>query len=127
MEKGQLLSKAFKKKSWKDARIHFVVNCASVGCPPLANKIYTPEQLDKDLTEATRKALKTERHFKFHKKNLYLTQLFEWYKDDFKEAEGSVKSFLKKYTDSSLHNQIDTSDIKFIDYDWKLNRPKNFK
>jgi len=127
MEKGHLLSKAFKKKSWKDARIHFVVNCASVGCPPLANKIYEAKTLDKDLTMAAEKSFMTQRHFKFKGKTLHITQLFQWYKGDFVEAEGSVKKFLKKYTDKSMHAKIDKADIKFIDYDWNLNRPANFK
>ena len=127
MEKGQLLGTAFKKKGWKDARIHFSVNCASVGCPPLLAKAYQPETLDQDLTDNVKKALKTKRHLKVDGKTLRLTQLFEWYKGDFVEAEGSVKGFLKKYIeDKELFKKLQaTSKIEYIKYDWNLNTPKN--
>ncbi len=131
MEKGQLLGDDFKNKGWKDARVHFAVNCASVGCPPLLNHIYEADTIDQTLTDNVKKSLKTARHFKLdshsNSNTVYLTQLFEWYKKDFEEAEGSVKSFLKKYIDEPLvQRQLDAAEIEFIEYDWSLNKPDNF-
>ena len=126
IEKGTLLSEAYKKKSWKDARIHFAVNCASVGCPPLVSKIYTESTLDSMLDDNIRKAFKTPRHLSIKGKELHFTHLFKWYKKDFEEHSGSVKAFIKKYSDNA--KSIDaTKDVEHIDYDWKLNRPGNFK
>jgi hypothetical protein len=34
MEKEILLGQDYAERGWKDARVHFAVNCASVGCPP---------------------------------------------------------------------------------------------
>ncbi len=129
IEKKTLLGEAFKKKGWKDARIHFAVNCASVGCPPLVTQPYTANNLDKQLDENIKKAFKTKRHLHIKGEELFLTHLFKWYKKDFEEAAGSVKGFIRKYIeDPKLQGQIDkASKIEHIDYDWKLNRPQNFK
>lgn len=127
IEKKILLGEAFKRKGWKDARIHFAVNCASVGCPSLRKEIYTPQTLDALLTENTRRALRTLRHMRFDGDILYLSQLFEWYEPDFEQQEGGVRSFLKRYTDPALHRRIDQAQrIRYIDYDWSLNAPRNF-
>ena len=126
IEKGILLSDDYKKKSWKDARIHFAVNCASVGCPPLIKNIYKADSLNQTLDENIRRALKTPRHLNIKGTTLHLTHLFKWYKTDFKEYSGDIKSFLKKYVDQP--NMLDqTKSMSFIEYDWKLNSPKNFK
>ncbi|MDZ7669839.1 MAG: DUF547 domain-containing protein [Gammaproteobacteria bacterium] len=126
IEKGTLLGEAFQEKGWKDARVHFAVNCASVGCPPLRDRAYTRDNVQALLSENTRRALLTERHMRFAGETLYLTQLFDWYEADFVEAAGSVRGFLKRHTDESRHPSIDAAaGIRFIDYDWALNSPDN--
>ncbi len=127
IEKDILLGKEYKNKGWKDARVHFAVNCASVGCPPLRKSLYLPDDIDSRLTENTRLALQTLRHLRFENGTLYLTQLFEWYENDFIEEAGSIRDFLKQYTPAETQQKIDTAkSIKFIDYDWALNNPSNF-
>jgi len=88
IEKEILLGDDFKQKGWRDARVHFTVNCASVGCPPLRRQIYLPGNVDEMMTENTRMALNTPRHLRQEGTVLYVTQLFEWYADDFAEAAG---------------------------------------
>lgn len=127
IEKDILLGKEYKNKDWKDARVHFAVNCAAVGCPPLRKSLYIPDTIDSILEENTRLALATPRHMHFDNGTLYLTQLFEWYEEDFIEEAGTIRAFLKQYTPAEMHNKIDNADaIRFIDYDWALNRPSNF-
>lgn len=131
IEKSTLLGKEYKKKGWKDARIHFAVNCASVGCPPLLQKIYTAENVDAALTENTKKAMMTLRHLQLQGSKLYMTRLFDWYESDFEDEEGSILKYAAKYIDDATMKEkvlkIKESNIKFIDYDWDLNRPENFK
>jgi len=127
IEKEILLGDEYQQRGWKEARVHFAVNCASVGCPPLISKIYTPDNLETLLTNNTRRALNTERHLKVEDNTLYLTELFKWYSDDYIEEEGSIESFIKKYADDRVATQIsNTSRIRYIDYDWDLNSPENF-
>lgn len=128
VEKGTLLGPAYKAKSWKDARVHFAVNCASVGCPPIIKKVYTPETASAVLDENIRKALKTKRHFNIEGDKVNVTHLAKWYKGDFVDQFGSVANFLAKYlSDESAKQKVQTDKFEYIDYDWKLNRAENFK
>lgn len=128
IEKEILLGSEYKKKGWKDARIHFAVNCASVGCPPLIKPIYTANNLNHTLDTNLKKALKTQRHFDFTKKRISLTHLFKWYKKDFVEHSGSVKKFISPFLEEPNQRSAleKTSSFDYIDYNWKLNRPENF-
>ncbi|WP_150911931.1 DUF547 domain-containing protein [Marinobacter halotolerans] len=127
IEKGILLGADYADKGWKDARVHFAVNCAAVGCPPLRQAIYTADNLEDLLAENTRRAFLTDYHLKVEGKILYVTELFKWYEDDFKEAARSRKAFIREWVDSALAERVtQTSSVMFIDYDWSLNKPSNF-
>jgi hypothetical protein len=127
MEKEILLGDEYADKGWKDARVHFAVNCASVGCPPLRDVIYTADNLEHLLAENTHRAFNTDRHLRMESDTLHVTELFKWYEEDFKEASGSPKAFIKEWVGSSVAERVaETSDMKFIDYDWALNKPANF-
>jgi hypothetical protein len=45
------------KGAYAEPRIHFAVNCASVGCPALRPEAYTAARLDAQLADATRRFL----------------------------------------------------------------------
>jgi hypothetical protein len=58
---------------------------------------------------------------------LYISELFEWYEDDYAKEEGSVREFIKAYADDHVKEKMDaTTRINYIDYDWSLNKPGNF-
>lgn len=127
IEKDILLGQSFEEKGWKDARVHFAVNCASVGCPPLRDRLYTPENLDEMLDENVRMALNTPRHMRIEGDTLYLTSLFDWYERDFTEEAGSIRNFLKRYLPEKRRNEVDTvASIQYVEYNWALNQPENF-
>lgn len=147
VEKGVLLGKDYKKKGWKDAKIHFAVNCASVGCPPLRTKVYkavevvgegdekVSKSLDVILEEATRASLATNRHLRVQDGKLKGTQLFQWYSGDFKDyvnkegvASKTVNNFILNYvSDSEIIRFAEKSKAPSkINYNWKLNTVDNF-
>ena len=127
MEKDILLGEDYADKGWKDARVHFAVNCASVGCPPLRDVVYTADNLEGLLAENTRRAFATEHHLDIKGDTLHVTELFKWYEDDFVEASGSRKAFIEQWAESALADRIEgTSELTFIEYDWSLNKPANF-
>lgn len=127
IEKEILLGKDYADRGWKDARVHFAVNCAAVGCPPLRDSLYTADNLESLLAENTRRAFLTHYHLKVEGKTLYVTELFKWYEGDFKEAAGSRQAFIQNWVDAALAERVgETSSMTFIDYDWSLNRPSNF-
>ena len=127
MEKEILLGEEYAGKGWKDARVHFAVNCASVGCPPLRTPIYTADNLERLLAEKTRRAFNMARHLQVEGDILYVTELFKWYEEDFAEASGSSKAFIEAWAAPEVANQVaGTWSLEFIDYDWALNTPDNF-
>lgn len=126
IEKGVLLGEDYQSRGWKDARIHFAVNCASVGCPPLRKQIYTTANLEDLLEENTRRAFNTQRHLRVTGNTLYGTELFKWYEQDFAQAEGSVRAFIQRWASDSIAEQVaGTEELDYIDYDWSLNLPSN--
>ncbi|PCM44208.1 DUF547 domain-containing protein [Marinobacter sp. ANT_B65] len=126
IEKGVLLGEGYQTRGWKDARVHFAVNCASVGCPPLRDQVYTATNLEDLLQENTRRAFNTQHHLKVSGNTLYGTELFKWYKQDFVEAEGSVRAFIRRWASDTVAEQVaGTNELDYIDYDWSLNLPAN--
>jgi len=122
IEKGILLGDLYKSRGWKDARVHFAVNCASIGCPPLRARIYTAGNLERLLEENTRRSLSTDQHLRVNGETLHVTELFKWYEQDFIEAQGSVKAFIIRWATNDVAGRVaKTSDIRYISYDWALN------
>jgi len=127
IEKGILLGDQYKERDWFEARVHFAVNCASVGCPPLRQQIYTPDNVDRLMSENTRRAFNTPHHLKVDGDTLYLTRLFDWYEDHFEREAGSIREFIRAYADQAVVEDMQQTDtISHISYDWSLNKPANF-
>jgi hypothetical protein len=93
----------------------------------LRDTLYTADNLEDLLAENTRRAFLTDYHLKVDGKTLHVTELFKWYEDDFKEASSSRKAFIQEWVDASFEERVaETSAMKYIDYDWSLNKPSNF-
>jgi len=107
---------------FNDYRIHFAVNCASIGCPNLAPSVYTAENLESLLAEGAEKYLTHERGITLLEDELRLSSLFKWYGSDFGDSHEEMLDTLTKYLDKELRDQIINfdGDIEF-DYDWQLN------
>ena len=106
-----------------DPRIHFAVNCASISCPVLLDRAWTPETLDKDLDAATTSYFASEHGLQIKGDRLHVTALLKWYKDDFGGEEG-VRAFLLRYAPKAAKKRLD-GDIAFLDYDWRLNKQRS--
>ena len=114
-------------RKYNDARIHFAINCASVGCPALISDIFVKDNLNKQLEEVTINALLNPLHLYKHpsKNRYYHTKLFDWFDDDFEKAPyKSVSSFINKFAPKKYSG---ISSTRSISYDWDLNNPQNIK
>jgi len=106
---------------WRDPRIHFAVNCASVGCPNLMRTAFTAGKADAMLEEATRGYVNHPRGAQVREGKLYLSTIFIWYGDDFGDEAGIV-AYVRRYADPELAAAL--GGIRaFSDggYDWALN------
>ncbi|WP_100636774.1 DUF547 domain-containing protein [Marinomonas sp. ef1] len=117
---------------YQDPRIHFAVNCASIGCPALRNEAYTGKYLDTQLGEQTRLFLEDRSRNRIDNGKLALSSIFKWYRKDFEkgwQGYSSLEQFLVDHAaDLSLSpeevQKLKDKDmtIRFLDYDWALNK-----
>ncbi|MFY0673130.1 MAG: DUF547 domain-containing protein [Bacteroidia bacterium] len=101
------------RPEFKDARIHFAVNCAAKSCPPLRNKAYTADRLNEQLNEQTRKFINDKSMNKIDANKAEISNIFYWYADDFKLVE-----FINKYSGVKI---TESTKITYLEYDWELN------
>ena len=73
------------RKRFPDARVHFALNCASLGCPRMPRQAFSGKNLDEQLDMETRKFMAEERNFKidYENKTIFLSEIFKWYESDF--------------------------------------------
>ena len=112
IEKEQLIPKT------KDARLHFVLVCAAKSCPAIAPFAYTPDQLDQQLDARTTRSLDDPQFLRVRDGKVELSQIFNWYKSDFKDYSGGTIDFINQYRSEKLPENTRTS---FYTYDWSLN------
>ncbi len=104
----------------KDERLHFAVVCGAKGCPPLANFAFTPEKIDEQLNERTRFALNDENFIRTGGKKIGISQIFNWYADDFKkEGVKGIVGYLNIYRNKQIQSKAKTVYYK---YNWELNK-----
>ncbi len=113
-----------------EPRIHFALNCASVGCPPLAPEAFTAARLDEQLDAATERALHSTEWVdlsgcdgSYGSGTIRLTKLFDWFAGDF-GGETAVREFLARYRPGDSFTLRNTQcALEYFDYDWTLNAP----
>lgn len=104
-----------------DPNIHFALNCASRSCPPLNPEAFQGSKLDAQFERLARTFVNSDRGVKLSGdgKAAELSQIFEWYKDDFKD--GGPVEFINKRRSSPLPKDV---KISYQKYDWSLNEAK---
>lgn len=107
------------RKKFSEPRIHFAVNCASIGCPSLFQVAFTGEKLEEQLTSATLNFMTNKSKNYSKKGNLYLSKIFKWYGSDFEKKHKSHKDFALKFIKASKY-----ADVEWNEYDWNLNEYK---
>ncbi|MEW8027202.1 MAG: DUF547 domain-containing protein [Candidatus Thiodiazotropha sp.] len=120
-----------KKDKYSDPRIHFAVNCASIGCPALRAEAYTGERLEMQLREQTALFLADRTRNRFSQNRLEVSSIFKWYHDDFEQGwKGyhSLSDFFAAYSqqlglsvEEVQRLRAGEIDITFLEYDWRLN------
>ena len=116
------------REEFPDPRVHFVIVCASASCPPLWNRAYTAETVEERLETATFNFIRHPEQVRINrsKRDVHVSKIFKWYKDDFKEGYDGVADFLADYLPPEDAEYLSSTDIKlrYLDYDWTLNDQK---
>lgn len=102
------------RKEFKDARVHFALNCAAKSCPPLMNRAYLPKALNQQLEDRTKNFFQTSTYQRIASENAQLSKILEWYASDF----GNLVTFINRY---SNHKISAKTKLTYLEYDWSLN------
>jgi len=108
---------------WQDNRIHYAVNCASMGCPNLAPEPYTAENLERLLEQGARDYVNHVRGAELLDEAFgVVSSIYYWYHEDFGNSEAGVLEHLRKYAEGDLAEQLRGFDGSLDhEYDWSLN------
>lgn len=111
---------------WKDPRIHYAVNCASIGCPDLAPRPYTSDTADAMLTAAAKAYVNSSRGVRVDDDGgLIISKIYDWFIDDFGGTEAGVLAHLARYAEADLKARLSgRTEIDDHAYDWRVNAPR---
>ncbi len=111
---------------WRDPRIHYAVNCASIGCPNLQPRPFEAETLDRQLDEAAIDFVNHQRAIDTQNGRVVISSIYRWFQKDFGRTDQDILAHLKAYAAPNLAMKLD--DFTSIDddrYDWRLNDGSN--
>jgi Protein of unknown function, DUF547 len=132
-----------KPGAYDEPRVHFAVNCASIGCPALREEAFSADKLDKQLEEQTVRFLSDRSRNRYDTKSdkLEVSMIFKWFKEDWesgykgfdgktpaiKSREDYFARYAKLLADAPADQQKiadGKAAISFLDYDWSINAVK---
>ena len=111
---------------WLDNRVHYAVNCASIGCPNLEAKAYGASSLDAMLGAAAKAYINSPRGVAITNGAITVSKIYDWFIADFGDDEKSVLAHLSEYAAPALRRKLSAlGKIDDVAYDWRLNGAGN--
>jgi len=105
-----------KPGAYDDPRVHYALNCASIGCPMLREEAYVAPRLDAQLEEQAVRFLSDRSRNRFRDGRLEVSRIFDWYHEDFEPRSRYFARYAR-----ALDYPGGEVPIDFLDYDWTLN------
>jgi len=102
------------RPKYKDARIHFAVNCAAKSCPPVWNKAWTAANLNGQLERSAKAFINNSKYNSVGGSKAAISKIFEWYAVDF----GNITDYLNKYANTKV---AAGTMVTYQEYNWALN------
>jgi hypothetical protein len=119
------------RPNYPDARIHFAVNCASIGCPALRPEPFRAATLEAQLDDSTERFLRdrSRNRFDARRGELAVTKLLDWYGADFTvDGQPDPRGWLARHArwlgDTPAERELIAAadfTLRYTDYDWSLN------
>ena len=104
-----------------DPRVHFALNCMSVGCPRLPREPFLAATLEQQLEREARRFFADPRHLMVDtaRSVLRLSEILRFYPEDFLKAAPSLIAYVNRYREVKVP---DGYTVEYIPYDWTINR-----
>jgi hypothetical protein len=112
------------RKQYREPRIHYALNCASIGCPMLREEAYVAERLERQLEEQAVRFLADRSRNRFAGGKLEVSKIFDWYREDFEPRAAYFARYAKLLADDAEGEKLiaqGKAPLAFLDYDWSLN------
>ncbi|MEM9028639.1 MAG: DUF547 domain-containing protein [Pseudomonadota bacterium] len=111
------------RKVFQDPRVHYAVNCASVGCPNLRLNAFTSANLETELEAGARAYVNHPRGFRVNDDGTVVaSSIYSWFQVDFGGTPAAVLEHARKYASAELKAKLDgKTQIASFEYDWALN------
>jgi len=111
---------------YDDPRIHFAVNCASVGCPMLREEAFVAERLEAQLEEQAARFMadRSRNRYSAERGRLEVSKIYDWFKEDFGVREKYFARYANLLADGAEAQKAvagGAAPLHFLDYDWSLN------
>jgi hypothetical protein len=101
---------------WRDPRLHYAFNCASLGCPDLGRRAWRGATIEADLDAAARNFVR--RGATSDSSGFVVSKIYAWYVEDFGGTERAVIDHLRRYGRADIGAE---ARIVGYAYDWALN------
>jgi Protein of unknown function, DUF547 len=110
---------------WRDPRLHYALNCASLGCPNLRRSAYTAANTEALLEAGARDYVNHRRGVSFDGPTLVVSSIYVWFEGDFGGNDAGVIAHLRRYAAPALKEMLaHATSIGRHAYDWRLNDVK---
>ena len=110
------------RKKFPSPLVHYMVNCASVGCPNLKDGLWHASTLDVDSKAAAESFVNSPRGARITSKGLQVSEIYKWFESDFGGSKDGVVRHIRQYAGPELAAAIDGgAKIRGYEYDWNLN------
>lgn len=110
------------REKYPSPYIHYMVNCASIGCPNLLPRLWDGETLERDRNKAADAFINSPRGVQVTGDKLTVSSIYDWFEEDFGGNKKGVLAHIKEHANSDLTAAIEAgAKISGYDYDWTLN------
>lgn len=106
---------------WRDPRVHYVLNCASLGCPDLPRDALTATNADAMMDRAARDYINHPRGVRMADGKLFVSRVYRWFTDDFGGEAGLVEHLRRYAEPGGAASLAGTRELGYGRYDWALN------
>jgi hypothetical protein len=107
---------------WGDPRVHYALNCASLGCPNLALTAFRSADLEAMLEAGARTFVNSDRGVWWRGDEVAVSSIYAWFQDDFGGDDAGILAHLGQYAEPGLAARLAAVQrIRHHDYDWDLN------
>jgi Protein of unknown function, DUF547 len=107
---------------FKDARVHYALNCASYGCPNLQVGAFTGKDLNAQLDAGAKSFVNHPRGITVEGGKVKASNIYSWFEADFGGSAVKALEHIRSYAEPALKQKLDgVTKIDSYDYVWTLN------